>query len=118
MHLKKKAMRRYQGHTNMGLTKNKLTHLPTSIVYKITPNDHISAALPEYIVFAFRISGETYAGQPRLSCNKSSLGLSNTTASSNDSKRKCVLQIDNKISKKKIINKRLRQILNKKIRIN
>lgn len=69
-----------------------VTHLPTSIVYKITPNDHMSAALPEYIVFAFSISGDTYAGQPRLSCNKSSFGLSNTTASSKDSKRKCVLQ--------------------------
>lgn len=67
------------------------TYLPTSIVYKITPNDHISAALPEYMVFALRISGETYAGQPRLSCSKSSFGLSNTTASSSDSNRRCVL---------------------------
>lgn len=43
------------------------THRPTTIVYRITPNDHISAALPEYMVFALRISGETYAGHPRLS---------------------------------------------------
>lgn len=59
----------------------------------MTPNDHISAALPEYIVFAFKISGDTYAGQPRLSCSKSSFGSSNTTASSKDSKRRCVLKM-------------------------
>lgn len=68
------------------------SYLPTSIVYKITPNDHISAAFPEYVVLALRISGETYAGHPRLSCNRSSSGLSNTTASSKDSNRNCVLK--------------------------
>lgn len=67
------------------------TNRPTSIVYRITPNDHISAALPEYNVLALRISGETYAGQPRLSCSKSSSGLSSTTASSSDSNCSCVL---------------------------
>lgn len=68
----------------------------------MTPNDHISAALPEYIVFAFKISGDTYAGQPRLSCNKSSFGSSNTTASSKDSKRRCVLVMKNKRRKNEI----------------
>lgn len=63
----------------------KSTNLPTSMVYKITPRDHISAAFPGYIVFALSISGDTYAGQPRLSCSKSSFGSSKTTASSNDS---------------------------------
>lgn len=75
------------------------THLPTSIVYRITPRDHISAAFPEYIVFAFRISGETYAGHPRLSCNRSSFGSSRTTASSSDSKRRWVLKRKEKTEK-------------------
>lgn len=70
-----------------------LTHRPISIVYNITPRDHISAAFPEYVVFAFSISGDTYAGQPLLSCSKSSAGLSNTTASSNDSSLRCVLKL-------------------------
>lgn len=51
----------------------------------------MSAAFPEYVVFARKISGDTYAGQPRLSCSESSAGLSSTTASSSDSSLICVL---------------------------
>jgi hypothetical protein len=54
----------------------------------------MSAALPEYVVFALKISGDTYAGQPLLSCNKSSVGLSSTIASSKDSNLICVLEIE------------------------
>lgn len=57
----------------------------------MTPSDHMSAAFPEYVVFARKISGDTYAGQPRLSCSESSAGLSSTTASSSDSSLICVL---------------------------
>lgn len=58
----------------------------------MTPRDHISAALPEYVAPAFNISGLTYAGQPLLSCNQSLSGSSNTTASSSDSNLSSVLE--------------------------